>query len=165
MTAVYALAVVGLLMLMEQQRSLRNERVLRSQGAVEPSGDVYRTMAWMYPSSFVAMAVEGWWGGGAGPAVVAGVLILVAAKALKYWAIGTLGERWTFRVLVPPRSALVSSGPYAFLRHPNYVAVLLELAGFAVCVGALLTGTVALVAFGVLLYLRIRVEEKALAGT
>ncbi len=96
-------------------------------------------------------------------------LLLVGAgafsvsKALKYWAIATLGTRWTFRVLVPPGSAPIRSGPYAFVRHPNYVAVMGELIGVSLMCHAWVAGPVATLGFGLLLLARIRVEERALA--
>ena len=46
---------------------------------------------------------------------VAGAIVFALAKAIKYWAIATLGPRWTFRVLVPPGSPLVHHGPYRFM--------------------------------------------------
>jgi len=70
--------------------------------------------------------------------------------------------RWTFRVLVLPGSPLVASGPYRWLRHPNYLAVIGELAGVAATVWAPITGVVAGLGFGWLIRRRIRVEEQAL---
>ena len=158
-----SVAAVLLMMLAEMQLSRYNERRLRARGAVEPEDDVYRTMAWAYPGLFVLMAVEGALVGPApGAATLAGAALLGASKALKFWAIATLGTRWTFRVLVPPGSALVTKGPYAWLRHPNYVAVMGELASMALLVGARVSGPVAMLLFGVLIRQRIRVEESAL---
>lgn len=162
MTPVNALIVVLLLMLAEQRRSIANERALRRRGAVEPAGDVYGQMAWAYPAAFIAMAVEGWWRGGAGAALGGGLLIFAAAKALKYWAMASLGPRWTFRVLVPPGAPLVASGPYRWLRHPNYVGVMGEIAGFGTMVGAPAACIVSVALFGRLLWRRVKVEEKAL---
>jgi methyltransferase len=65
-------------------------------------------------------------------------------------------------VLVLPGAALVSTGPYAWIRHPNYVAVFGEIAGFALIVGARLSGVISLLAFGILVRKRIAVEEAAL---
>ena len=162
MTPIGALALVLLLMLLEQRRSARNERALRSAGAFEPPADVYAMMAVTYPLAFVAMAAEGWTRGGAGAAVWGGVAIFALGKALKYWAISALGSRWTFRVLVPPASNLVQTGPYRWLRHPNYIGVILELIGFAAIVGAPVTGILSVVGFATLIRQRIRVEEAAL---
>jgi methyltransferase len=68
-------------------------------------------------------------------------------------------------VLVLPDAALVSTGPYAHLRHPNYLAVFGEIAGFALMVGAHATGVISLLAFALLVRKRIAVEEKALRYT
>jgi methyltransferase len=163
--AISATAVIAMLLMMlaELQLSRYNERTLRALGAVEPRDDVYRTMAWVYPLLFVLMALEGAaWGPAPGVTTLAGVVLLGASKALKFWAIASLGSRWTFRVLVPPGSSLVSTGPYGLLRHPNYVAVMGELASMALVVGARVTGPVAMLLFGVLMRHRIRVEETAL---
>ncbi len=163
MIAVIALLVVLLAMLAEMIVSRRHERQLRAAGAVEPPEDVYRAMQWVYPGAFVAMSAEGLF---VGPppegAVVTGIALLVAAKALKYWAIGTLGVRWSFRVLVPPGAPLIRRGPYRFLSHPNYVAIIGELAAFALIVRAPVAAIGALGWFGVLILRRIRVEERAL---
>lgn len=169
----FAVALVYGFMLAEQRVSQHNDRWLRAQGAVEPAGDVYRTMAWLYPLAFLAMGLEGAWRATrpvidapvAGPAWAAsGVLLFVASKALKYWAIRSLGSRWTFRVLVLPNAPLVTSGPYRYIRHPNYVAVVGEFISTAMMVGAPVTGLLMLIAFGVALRARIRVEERALAA-
>jgi methyltransferase len=89
--------------------------------------------------------------------------LALAAQALRYWAIATLGARWNVRVIVVPGEPVVTRGPYRWLRHPNYLAVVLE--GFALPLihGAWLTalGFSALNAW--LLHVRIRVEERALA--
>jgi len=151
------------LMLGEAWLSRSNERALRAQGAFEPADDVYPTMAWAYPASFLAMGLEGAIAGPAPDALfVLGVVVFVAAKAIKYWAIASLGPRWTFRVLVPPSAHLVTRGPYAWLRHPNYVGVIGELIGVALIVYAPVTGLIATAGFALLLRHRIAIEDRAL---
>jgi methyltransferase len=95
---------------------------------------------------------------------VSGAVVFALAKGLKYWAIATLGPRWTFRVLVPPRFSRTIAGPYRFMRHPNYVGVAGELGGMALMAGAPVAGLISLAVFGVLLLARIRVEERAMAA-
>jgi methyltransferase len=154
--------IVGLL-LAETRLSTRHERLLRQRGAVAPPGDVYRMLAVAYPAAFVAMGLEGAVRHVSPSGVfAAGVLLFVASKWLKYWAIGALGERWSFRVLILPGVPLVSSGPYRYYAHPNYVAVLGELAGTAMMMGARITGPITFVAFGAILWLRLRFETAAL---
>jgi len=167
----FAVSVIFGLMLAEQQLSSRNERSLRAAGAVEPPGDLYWPLAVAYPLAFLAMGLEGAWraahdtGPSSGPSWAAsGVVLFVASKALKYWAIRTLGERWSFRVLTLPGRPLVAIGPYRYLDHPNYVAVVGELVGTALMVTAPLTGPLAFVIFGALLWRRWRFEHRALSG-
>lgn len=157
------LAAVFVPMLLEARRSGRNTAALRARGAVEPPGDVYRQMQAAYPLSFLAMIAEGAVRARRRPPRPAGgALLFIAAKALKYWAIATLGPRWSFRVLVPPGEPPVVRGPYRMLRHPNYVAVAGELAGTAMMAGAPVTGAIATIGFGALMLARVRVEDRAL---
>ena len=151
-------------MIAEALLSARHDAVLRARGAVEPPGDVFRIMQLAYPTAFGVIAVEAWlrrvepdaW-------VAAGAALFVLAKTLKYWAIATLGERWTFRVLVPPDAPRITRGPYRVLRHPNYVAVVGELVGAALAGHALVTGPLVTLGFGLLILRRIHIEEHALA--
>ena len=156
-------AVAFVPMLVEARRSRRHERALRALGAVEPAGDVYRAMQVAYPACFVAMAGEAWIRDTPpGGSLAAGAVIFTAAKVLKYWAIATLGDRWTFRVLVPPGQALVTAGPYRLMRHPNYLGVVGELVGAAYMADAPVSGILSLAVFGMLMRERIKVEERAL---
>ena len=150
-------------MIAEALLSARMERALRAGGAVEPTGDVHATMRIVYPAAFAAMIAEAWLRGRTVTATtIAGAVVFLLAKALKYWAIATLGPRWTFRVLVPPGSTRTTAGPYRVLRHPNYVGVAGELAGMALMARAPVSGLVSIVLFGMLMLKRIRIEERAL---
>jgi methyltransferase len=157
-------AVIFAFMAIEARRAGLNERTQRAAGGNEPPGDVYPLMQVAYPGAFVAMLVEGAERGGA-PAMAAalGVAVFAAAKALKWWAILTLGRAWTFRVIVVPGGRRITSGPYRFFNHPNYVAVVGELLGTALMCGAALTGPAATAFFLVLILKRIAVENRAVA--
>lgn len=162
-------AIVGL-MLAETRLSRRHERALRARGAIEPPGDVYPLMAVVYPAAFLLMGAEGLWRASAGrpdtadgPAwFLSGLLMFTAGKGLKYWAIRSLGELWSFRVLILPGVPLVRRGPYAYIDHPNYVGIVGELAGTAMMVGAVIAGPLMTIAFGLVLWARVRVETAAL---
>jgi methyltransferase len=150
-------------MLVEAARAARNERAQRARGGVEPGDDVYPVMRLVYPGAFLAMLGEGALrGNGSGRLLGAGLVIFVAAKAIKWWAILALERSWTFRVIVVPGDSPVVRGPYRYLRHPNYVGVVGELVGAAVMTGAGVAGVTATAAFALLLSKRIAVEERAL---
>jgi methyltransferase len=160
--AVTAAAVLAI-MAGEAVLSRVNEALLRAKGAVEPQGDVIGIMRWAYPLSFIAMATEGAFTGPAPRDVLMwGLALLGVAKALKLWAITTLGSRWTYRVLVLPNAPLITSGPYRFLSHPNYLAVVGEILSVSMIVWAPMTGVLAAIGFGWLMIQRIAIEDRAL---
>ena len=91
------------------------------------------------------------------------LVLVLASQALRWWCIGTLGPRWNTRVIVVPGLPLVTRGPYRWLHHPNYVAVVVE--GFALPLvhTAWITALVFTVLNAVLLLgFRIPAEERAL---
>jgi len=150
-------------MLVEASRASRNEHLQIARGGREAHGDVYAVMRVVYPASFIAMIVEGWLRDAAIDRwTTAGIVVFITAKLLKVWAIRSLGRCWTFRIIVVPGAPLVSEGPYRFLRHPNYVAVIGEFVGVGMMAGALATGPIAVTLFGFLIALRVGVETRAL---
>ena len=100
------------------------------------------------------------------PALGAAMLaVTLAANALRWWCITTLGERWTARVIVLPGAPLVRSGPYRWFAHPNYVAVIVEGAALPLTGSAWITACAFTVINAALLTVRIRCEAGALATT
>lgn len=163
MLPLFLLSIALVPMAIEAHRAARNAAALRRHGAREPAGDVYRVMQVAYPACFLAMVCESWLRGAVMNSVFgAGLVVYLAAKGLKYWAIATLGGRWTFRVLVPPDSARIAAGPYRWIRHPNYVGVAGELVGMAIMAQAPIAGALSVVGFGGLILARVRIEERAL---
>ncbi len=157
-------AFVFVPMIVEAIVSARHDRALRAMGAVEPARDVYKVMQIAYPGCFLILLAEGSWHGVEwGAWMTAGLVVFAAAKTLKYWAIASLGIRWTFRVLVPPGSTPTRGGPYRWIDHPNYVAVAGELVGIALAMRAVVTGAPAIALFVYLMRLRVGVEDAALA--
>jgi methyltransferase len=151
------------MMLIEARRASANERAQRARGGIEPDGDVYKAMQVVYPAAFLAMFVEGATRADPGPMTpLAGAALFLAAKGLKWWAILSLGPFWTFRVIVVPGARLIAGGPYRWVRHPNYVGVIGELAGVALMTGAPVAGVTGIATFAWLLVRRIAVEERAL---
>jgi methyltransferase len=149
----------------EALRARRNEYAQLRRGGLEPNGDVYKLMRVAYPATFAAMIGEAAIAGRPVPgSLLSGMVVFGIAKALKWWAIVTLGRAWTFRVIVVPGDGVITSGPYKCLRHPNYVAVVGELVGVALMTGSAVSGAPGIVLFGMLLRRRIAVEDRALAS-
>jgi methyltransferase len=157
------LLAVLVMMVAELWLSTSNERTLLANGGFYVRDLRFAVMRVAYPAVFVAMALEGAYVGvEPGPMTFAGVALMFAAKALKFWAISSLGVRWTFKVIVLPGLPLVTTGPYRWMKHPNYVAVLGELIAMALMTHARLTGPLGTLFFGWLLMRRIAVEEQAM---
>jgi methyltransferase len=89
--------------------------------------------------------------------------LVVASQALRWWCVATLGHQWNTRVIVVPGLPLVSAGPYRWLRHPNYVAVVVEVVALPLVHTAWVTALVFTLANAAVLAVRIPVEERALA--
>jgi len=144
--------------------SRRNAAWAKQAGAVEYGTGHLGWMKALHTSFFAGALLEVWLL--ARPFVLelaAPCLVLaLLAQGLRYWAIGALGRRWNVAVLVLPGMPAEASGPFRYLRHPNYLAVVVE--GFAVPLmhGAYLTAGVFSVLNALLLGVRIRCEEAAL---
>lgn len=93
---------------------------------------------------------------------LAWLAVLAAATGLRWWSIQSLGESWNVRGQVPDDLEPVTSGPYRFLRHPNYLALVLEFVALPMAGGAWLSALGLSTLNGVALALRIRAEEAQL---
>jgi len=90
--------------------------------------------------------------------------IVLAAHGLRWWCIASLGRQWNTRVVVVPGAARVAAGPYRFLSHPNYVAVIAEQAALPLVHTAWITALVFSVLNAALLSTPIKIENTALAS-
>ena len=88
--------------------------------------------------------------------------LVVLAQGLRWWCITTLGPQWNTRVIVVPGAGLVDRGPYRWLRHPNYVAVVVEGLALPLVHTAWVTAVAFTALNAVLLRVRIRTEDRAL---
>lgn len=90
--------------------------------------------------------------------------VVLASQALRWWCIATLGQRWSTRVVVIPGLPLVKGGPYRWLRHPNYIAVAAEGIAFPLVHSAWITALCFTLLNSMVLTVRIRTEDRALAA-
>lgn len=163
--AVLVLAV-GVERLAELRVSNRHVARARARGGVESGRGHYPVMVVLHTGLLVGALAEvvvadrpflpwlGW------PMLA----LVLAAQALRWWCIATLGEQWSTRVLVVPGAPRVRSGPYRWLAHPNYVAVVVEGVALPLVHTAWVTACVFTVANAALLAVRVRCEDDALAA-
>lgn len=90
--------------------------------------------------------------------------VVLAANALRWWCIATLGPRWSARVIVMPGVPLVKGGPYRWFAHPNYIAVVVEGAALPLAGSAWVTACTFTILNAALLTARLRCETRALAA-
>jgi methyltransferase len=157
-------ALVALERLAELVVSNRNAAWSFARGGRETGQGHYRFMVVLHSGFLVAMLVEAWVRRPEVPPTLASTMLalVLAAQALRWWCIATLGRRWNTRVIIVPGLPPVTSGPYRFLSHPNYVAVVVEGIALPLVHGAWITAVVFTVANAALLVVRIRVENAAL---
>ncbi|MCW2622855.1 MAG: hypothetical protein JWL64_2457 [Frankiales bacterium] len=166
MTTAYVVLVlaVALERVAELVVAKRNLTWARAQGAREAGLGHYPAMVVLHTGLLVGCLLE---------VVVANrtfvpllavpmLAVVLVAQALRWWCIRTLGRQWNTRILVVPGLPLVTSGPYHFLRHPNYVAVVAEGVALPLVHTAWITATAFTVLNAALLTVRIRAEDRAL---
>ncbi len=161
------LGLVALERTFELALSRRNAAWAFSQGGVEHGREHFLAMKLLHTGFLAACALEvilldrpflPWLG-------LPMLGLALAAQALRYWAIASLGKRWNVRVITIPGMPLSTSGPYRFLRHPNYLAVVLEGIAIPLIHAAYLTAFGFTLLNGLMLRTRIRCEERALGLT
>ena len=152
------LAFVTLQRLAELALSQRNTRRLLARGAIEVDPGHYPFLVLLHASWLAVL-----WFLGPGPPIAILPLILFALLQLgRIWVIATLGDRWTTRIIVLPGEPLVTAGPYRWVNHPNYLIVIGEFAVLPLVFGLPMVAIVFSVLNGLLLWVRIRDENRAL---
>jgi methyltransferase len=144
--------------------SRRNARRALAAGGVEAGRAHYPALVLFHAAFLAACAAEPLLAPRAWPlaASVAALAAALLAQGLRWWAVSTLGPRWSTRIVVLPGAPPVTGGPYRLLRHPNYLAVAIELAAVPLIGGALFTAAAATIGNALLLAVRIPAEERAL---
>ncbi len=158
-------ALVALERLAELVVSTRNAAWSLERGGVETGAGHYPFMVVLHTGLLAGALVEAWVRRPDVPGLLAWSMLglVIASQALRWWCITTLGPRWNTRVIVVPGMPPVASGPYRLLRHPNYVAVVLEGLALPLVHAGWVTAAVFTVLNAALLTVRIRAEDTALA--
>lgn len=163
---VVVVALVALERLAELVVSQRNAAWSFARGGVETGRGHYGVMVALHSGFLVAMLVEAFVRRPEVPPALAWSMLslVLASQALRWWCIVTLGPRWNTRVIIVPGLPPVRSGPYRWLAHPNYLAVVVEGLALPLVHGCWITAAAFTVLNAALLTVRLRVENAALAS-
>ena len=158
------IALTALERLVEMAISMRNARWSFRQGGVEAGRKHFPFMVLLHTAFLVGCVAEPWLLDRPFiPELATPMLVIaVGCQALRWWVIGTLGRRWNTRVIVIPGLPRINTGPFHYLKHPNYLAVVLEGIALPMIHTAWLTALAFTACNAVLLTVRLDVEERAL---
>jgi methyltransferase len=160
-TALYmTLGLVALQRLIELVHARDNTARLRRRGAVEVDAGAYPVYVVMHASWLTSLAVVV-------PAATPPHWSLIGVFALlqlgRIWVIMSLGGYWTTRIITLPDAPLVRTGPYRYIRHPNYLLVIAEIAVLPLAFDAVAIAAIFSALNLVLIARRVRIEERLLA--
>jgi methyltransferase len=159
----WVFVVMGLQRLFELVISRRNRRALEALGGREYYPETFRTVVVLHVLYFASLAVESYpWRFPLDSRTILCLFVLAILTGARYWCIASLGRCWNVRIIVVPGGAVKRSGPYRFLRHPNYLVLVLEFLILPLLLRAPATLVVFSLANLAFLRQRIRLEEKAL---
>ena len=142
----------------------RNERIVRSKGAIEYDKKGYLVIVVMHITFFISFILEYFFlSRGLNQYWIVLLTIFICTQFLRYWAISSLGYYWNTKILITPGSKPVQAGPYKYIKHPNYLAVVIEIAVIPLIFSCYITAVLFSLVNLILLKRRIRIEEKALS--
>jgi methyltransferase len=160
------LGLVAVLRLFEVRRSRRNQRTLAARGAALRADPAFKFMAAFHSSVLTGAAAEVVFLDRPliPPAAAAATILFLCANAVRWWVIRTMREHWNVSVVDSTGIGIVTTGPFHWVRHPNYAAVFVEMAALPMIHTAWLTAAAGAVLHVFLLRARLRVEEAVLAS-
>jgi methyltransferase len=155
------LALVTLQRAGELVISRTNTRQLLARGAVEVASGHYPAVVAVHAAWLLSL----WVFGHDQPVNPAALAVYLALQGFRIWVLRTLGSRWTTRIIILPEQPLVSAGPYRWLSHPNYAVVTGEIVVLPLVFDLPLLAAIFTVLNAAVLAIRIRAENRALAGS
>jgi len=155
--------LLALQRILELRLAKKNEKIVRNEGAVEYDVNGYKYIVYMHIVFFISLLLEKFLlNRGFNNLSLAFFIIFILTQLLRYWAITSLGKYWNTKILVVPNANLIASGPYKYLKHPNYVAVIIEIAVIPLIFSCYITCIIFSTLNLLTLIRRIRIEENAL---
>jgi methyltransferase len=152
------LTFVTLQRLAELVLARRNTAALLAKGAREVAPEHYPVMVALHAGWIIGL----WLTAPGRPVALFWFLVFMALQVLRLWVLATLKGRWTTRIIILPGAPLVRSGPYRFLRHPNYAIVVGEIAALPLAFGLPLYAIVFSLLNALILHVRLKAENAAL---
>ncbi len=163
MSFAWVVPVVILQRLFELYLSRRHQQALCARGGREFHAESFPVMAALHVLFLASLAVESYpWRFPLNAFTWGCLAALALVTAGRYWVIASLGENWTVRIVIVPGDAVKRKGPYRFMRHPNYLIIILEFFFFPVLLRAPVTLVIFSLANLFVLRERVRLEENAL---
>lgn len=158
------LVAVGLGRLLEMRLSRRHARALEARGFRREPERGFVVMVALHTGVLLGAAVEVLVADRHPPALLAvlATTLFVLSNVLRWWVIRTMAGHWNVRVVNALPMGVVTRGPFRWVRHPNYVAVFVELLALPLIHAAYVTAAVGVVAHIVVLARRIALEERVL---
>lgn len=158
------LLVVAALRIVELRISKRHQKDMKAQGAAKAKDPIFPVMAMFHTLVLVGAAVEVvFLHRPFLPALAIPMLALfVLANIVRWWVIGTLGQHWNVEVMDSTRLGVITTGPFRYVRHPNYAAVFVEMIALPLIHTAWITAVVGAIAHVVVLSVRLSAEERVL---
>jgi len=158
--SVALLAFVTLQRLVELPLARANTRRLLAAGGHEVGASHYPLIVALHAAWLVTL----WWLAAGRPVDIPFLLLFLLIEAGRVWVLRTLGNRWTTRIIVVPGEKLVDGGPYRFVRHPNYLVVIGEIAVLPLVFGLWDVAIIFSLLNAAILAVRIRAENRALSA-
>jgi methyltransferase len=160
MLAILLLGFVTAERLAELWWARSNTRRLLAQGAIEHAPGHYPLIVLLHAAWLAGLWLLGW----AGPVSIGWLLVFLGLQAARMWVLLALGRRWTTRIIVVPGESLIRTGPYRFVKHPNYLVVAGEIAVLPLCFGLTWYAIAFSLANAAIIFIRIRAEAAALTS-
>jgi methyltransferase len=154
--SILVLALVTLQRLGELLYARHNTRRLLARGAYETGAEHYPAMVTLHAAWLAGLWFLAW----DRPVQPGWLALFLGLQLLRVWVLATLGERWTTRIIVLPGAALIATGPYRLLRHPNYVIVIGEIAALPLAFDLTAYAVLFSLLNAAMLWVRIGVENR-----
>jgi methyltransferase len=139
----------------------RNTTRLKARGAIEIAPRHYPLIVAVHAAWLLSL----WVFGRDQPLHITALLGYIALQGFRIWVMGTLGARWTTRIMILPGEPLVTKGPYRFISHPNYAVVSAEILVLPLVLGLPVLAAIFSLLNALVLTIRIRAENSALADS